>query len=186
MHTFRARCVSGAFCPSPPACGGRGRGPRRKAWEGEVGRAADRSLRLPPPHPDPLRPQGRRGGYLGSGICAYPSAFAGATVIESSIPAGDVDRDARHEISVARGEKADHLGLVGGFCHTAQWSAGDLGRLRLLRALLPMRANAFGQGKARGDRVNRDTVWPQLERQLAGEGDDAALRRGIGAAARTR
>jgi hypothetical protein len=75
MHTFRVRCVFGAFSPSPPACGGRGRGPRRKAREGEVGRAADRSLRFPPPHPDPLRPQGRRGGYLGSG-CVHASTRA--------------------------------------------------------------------------------------------------------------
>src|SRR3984893_16408208 len=39
---------------------------------------------------------------------------------DSLIPAGDVDRDARHKIGVARGEKADALGLVGGFCDAPQ------------------------------------------------------------------
>jgi len=47
------------------------------AWEGEVGRAANQSLLLPPPHPNPLRPRGRRGGYLRSGS-VWPSAKAGA------------------------------------------------------------------------------------------------------------
>ena len=57
------------FCPSPPVCGRReptpdairGRGPSRKAWESEVGATAARNAELPPPHPDPLRPRGRRG-----------------------------------------------------------------------------------------------------------------------------
>src|ERR1700730_12865820 len=49
-----------------------------------------------------------------------------------SIPASYVDRDARHEIGVARGEKADELGLVGGFWDAPQLGAGDFGRLRLL------------------------------------------------------
>jgi hypothetical protein len=61
-----------APCPSLPACGARGRCPARlepqargldpRGREGEVGRAA-----VPNPGlPDPLRPQGRRGGYSGS------------------------------------------------------------------------------------------------------------------------
>src|SRR5205823_2407637 len=44
--------------------GGRGRGPSRKRREGEVGSA--RALWNPPPHPDPLRPQGRRGSSYGT------------------------------------------------------------------------------------------------------------------------
>src|SRR5207237_6955337 len=62
------------FCPSAPACGGRGRGPARRepqargldpwGWEGEVGSAAVRNEGLPPPHPDPLRPGGRRGAEI--------------------------------------------------------------------------------------------------------------------------
>jgi branched-chain amino acid transport system ATP-binding protein len=36
--------------------------PALQAWEGEVGSAADQGPSLPPPHPDPLRPLGRRGG----------------------------------------------------------------------------------------------------------------------------
>jgi branched-chain amino acid transport system ATP-binding protein len=40
-------------------------GPTLQAWEGEVGGPADPSQRLPPPHPNPLRPRGRRGGVFG-------------------------------------------------------------------------------------------------------------------------
>src|SRR5882757_5459602 len=52
--------VTRAACPSPPTCGGRGRAPTRKRREGEAGYAQVRTHVLPPPHPDPLRPQGRR------------------------------------------------------------------------------------------------------------------------------
>ncbi|HEX3411421.1 MAG TPA: hypothetical protein VHT00_06845, partial [Stellaceae bacterium] len=48
--------------PLRPLAGER-EGPAPKAREGEVGRAAVWSSGLPPPHPDPLRPQGRRGRY---------------------------------------------------------------------------------------------------------------------------
>ncbi len=75
-HISSALCFR-RFLPLSARLRGEREGPTPQAWEGEVGRAADRSLRLPPPHPDPLRPQGRRGGYLGSGICACPSAKAG-------------------------------------------------------------------------------------------------------------
>src|SRR5271166_811355 len=93
MHTFRLAPIfrERASCPSPPACGGRGRDPARRqpqargldprGREGEVGGAAARNGGDPPPHPDPLRPQGRRGGYFGHlpgcEICACPSAQAG-------------------------------------------------------------------------------------------------------------
>src|SRR5438270_12817790 len=47
-----------SFCPLRPL-GGEGGGPARSDGEGEVG--ARRALWNPPPHPDPLHPQGRRG-----------------------------------------------------------------------------------------------------------------------------
>src|SRR5271169_5882017 len=60
--------------------GGRGRGPARRkpqahgldpwGWEGEVGVAAVRNEGLPPPHPDPLPPKGRRGRIGG---CVQPA-----------------------------------------------------------------------------------------------------------------
>src|SRR6266478_9235173 len=65
-------------CPSPPACGGRGRGPAWLRREGEVGSGCSRRG-APPPHPDPLRPQGRRGGYSSrlSGYEIYACLAAG-------------------------------------------------------------------------------------------------------------
>src|SRR5581483_10001456 len=45
---------------------------------------------------------------------------------------------------------------------------------------LPMRADALGQRDARRDRVDGDAVRPQLVAELLGEGDDAALGRGVG------
>jgi hypothetical protein len=96
-HTTRPTNPSRAPCPSPPACGGRGRGPARRepqargldprGREGEVGRAAVRNPGAPPPHPDPLRPQGRRGGYSGCQICACPSTKGGARVVVSTVAA---------------------------------------------------------------------------------------------------
>jgi hypothetical protein len=41
-----------------------------------VGRAAVPNPGDPPPHPDPLRPQGRRGRYSGCEICECPLAKA--------------------------------------------------------------------------------------------------------------
>src|SRR6266446_1769981 len=73
-------------CPSPPACGGRGRGPAWLRREGEVGSSACSRRGAPPPHPDPLRPQGRRGGYSsrlsGCEIYACPSGRRGEKEIE--------------------------------------------------------------------------------------------------------
>jgi DNA polymerase III alpha subunit len=46
--------------PSPPLRGEREGPGRGSGREGEVGGACS-ELGLPPPHPDPLRPQGRRG-----------------------------------------------------------------------------------------------------------------------------
>jgi len=71
-----------AKSPSPPFRGER-EAPTPKAWEGEVGRAAGWSLGLPPPHPDPLPPQGRRGGGSGLEISACPSAFSEVKTIQS-------------------------------------------------------------------------------------------------------
>jgi len=65
-----------AKSPSPPFRGER-EGPTAQRWEGEVGRAAGRSFGFPPPHPSPLRPHGRRGGYSDLEICACPGAPAG-------------------------------------------------------------------------------------------------------------
>src|SRR5271165_4719466 len=63
-QTFRLAPVA-KFYPSPPACGGRGRGPARRRWEGEVGGAAVRNEGLPPPRPDPLCRRGGRGRNFG-------------------------------------------------------------------------------------------------------------------------
>src|SRR5438270_11896359 len=101
-----------------------------------------------------------------------------------SISAGYVDRYAGHEIGVAGRQETDHLGLVRRLGDAAQWRAVDLGLLVFRARLVPARPDAFGQGAARRDRVDVDVVGPELEGELAGEGDNAALRRGIGAAAR--
>ena len=97
--------------------------------------------------------------------------------------ARDVDGEARDEIGVGRGQETDDVGLVGRLGDAAQRRALDLLGLRGLRALVPMRADALGQGDAGGDGVDVDAVGPELEGELAGEGDDAALGRGIGAGA---
>src|SRR5216684_9123576 len=101
-----------------------------------------------------------------------------------SISAGYVDRDAGHEICIARGEKTDHLRLVDRLGDAAQRGTVDLGLLVLRARLVPARPDALGQRAARGDRVDVDAVGAELEGELSGEGDDAALGGGIGAAAR--
>src|SRR4029453_13677518 len=97
--------------------------------------------------------------------------------------ARDVDGEARDEVGVGRGEETDQVGLVGGPGDGARGGAFDLLGLRGLRALVPMRADALRQGDAGRDGVDVDAVGPELEGELAGEGDDAALGRGIGAGA---
>ena len=97
--------------------------------------------------------------------------------------AGDVDGEAGDEIGVGGGQEADHVGLVDRFGDAAQRGAFDLFGLRALRALLPMRPDAFGEGDAGGDGIDVDAVRPELMGELAGERDDAALGRGIGARA---
>src|SRR5712672_2373315 len=75
MHTFLVWSVSGALPPLRPLAGGEGGAHAERCGRVRWGRAADRSLRLPPPHPDPLRPQGRRGGYWALG-CVHASTRA--------------------------------------------------------------------------------------------------------------
>src|SRR4029450_3019796 len=95
----------------------------------------------------------------------------------------DIDRQARNEIGVRRGEEADHVGLVGRLGDAAQRRALDLLGLRGLRALVPMGPDALRQGDTGGDGIDVDAVGPELEGELAGESDDAALGRGVGAGA---
>src|SRR5271169_934576 len=90
-HISAGTDLSRASCPSPPACGGEGgtrRGVSRKPaglirGDGRVRWVAPLLGTAGIPHltPDPLRPQGRRGGYFGHlpgcEICACPSAKAG-------------------------------------------------------------------------------------------------------------
>src|SRR5688500_430527 len=96
----------------------------------------------------------------------------------------DVDGDPRDEVGVGGGEKADHARLVLGLRDAAQGYALDLARLLLGRHAVPAGAQARAQRQARRDGVDRDAVRAQLERQLAGERDDAALGGGVGGAAR--
>jgi hypothetical protein len=56
-QTFQLAAVA-KFCPSPPACGGRGRGPARQRWEGEEGSAAVRNEGLPHLTPTLSAPEG--------------------------------------------------------------------------------------------------------------------------------
>src|SRR5271167_1431616 len=83
-HISAGTDLSRASCPSPPACGGEG-GTRRGS-DGRVRWVAPLLGTAGIPHltPDPLRPQGRRGGYFGHlpgcEICACPSAFAEVTI----------------------------------------------------------------------------------------------------------
>src|SRR5262249_62194922 len=94
-----------------------------------------------------------------------------------------VDGEAGDEIGVGRGKEADDACLVDGFGDAAQWRVFDLLGLGGLRALLPVRADALGQRDAGRDGIDGDAVGAELVRKLAGEGDDAALGRGIGARA---
>src|SRR5207237_2267382 len=71
-------------------------------------------------------------------------------------------------------------GLVGRFSDTPQRRAFDLFGLRGLRALVPVRADAFGQRDARRNGIDVDALRAELVSQLAGESDDAPLRGGIG------
>src|SRR5215472_13231121 len=73
MHTFGPRPVSGALAPLRPLAAGEGGARAERRGRGEVGRAAARSLWLPHlTRPSP--PQGRRRGYLGSGISVHTPA----------------------------------------------------------------------------------------------------------------
>src|SRR5205085_3283920 len=74
--------------PSPPFRGGR-EGPIAKRWEGEVG--VSRALWSPPPHPGPLRPQGRRGsGPRNLAQRHLVAALGAGPCHDSLIPALDV------------------------------------------------------------------------------------------------
>src|ERR1043165_8276806 len=84
----------------------------------------------------------------------------------ASIPAGHVDRHARHEIGIARRQKTDDLGLVGRLADATQGRAVDLGLLVFRARLVPARPDALGQGAARRDRVDVDVVGPELEGEL--------------------
>src|ERR1700730_16840202 len=79
-------------CPSPPACGGRGRGPAPRRREGEVGGAAGSEQGLPPPPPppppppaDPLRPWGGEGDFVCQMYAcpAAPTAARGRRIVNS-------------------------------------------------------------------------------------------------------
>jgi hypothetical protein len=82
-HMFGWTGLIASPCPSPPACGGRGRGPARLRREGEVGSSAVRAGGFPHLTPTLSAPKGGEGGYsgrlTGREICACPSASAGAT-----------------------------------------------------------------------------------------------------------
>src|SRR4051812_17106740 len=91
--------------------------------------------------------------FLASGMSFSPG---GQTVWSDA--AGDVDREAGDEVGVGRGEEADHSRLVGRLGDAAQRRAFDLLGLRGLRALLPVRPDALGQGDAGRDRVDVDAV----------------------------
>src|SRR5690348_4752705 len=99
-----------------------------------------------------------------------------------SISAGYVDGDAGDEIGITGSQETDHLGLIRRLGDAAQRGALDLGRLVFRALLVPARANALGQRLARRDRVDVDPIGAEFEGELAGEGDDTSLRRGIGAA----
>src|SRR5271165_4263033 len=92
-HISAGTDLSRASCPSPPACGGRGRGPARRqpqargldprGREGEVGGAAVRGVELPHLTPTLSAPKGGEGDN--SAICLAvrsvhaPSAKAGSS-----------------------------------------------------------------------------------------------------------
>src|SRR6202043_2111315 len=76
------------------------------------------------------------------------------------------------------------ISLVHRLGDAAQRRAPDLGLLVLRARLVPARPDAFGQRAARRDRIDVDAVRAELESELPGKGDDAALRGGVGAARR--
>jgi hypothetical protein len=66
--------ISSAVCfrrllPSPPACGGRERGPRRKAWEGEVVVPPIGACGSPHLTPTLSVPKGGEGDIWARGVC---------------------------------------------------------------------------------------------------------------------
>src|SRR5438270_2401511 len=70
--------------PSPPFRGER-EGPVAQRWEGEVGGAAD-----PPPHPDPLRPRGRR--ERGAGFTAkLPQCYDIVVIVSTGLRVGGLE-----------------------------------------------------------------------------------------------
>ena len=124
---------------------------------------------------------------LGSGFRSIPptsspseSSGAIATFYPDSPPVTSIVRPVTKSASDGR-QEADHLGLVRRLRHPPQRCRLDLCRLSLRRALVPVRPDPFRQRQAGRDRVDVDPERPELERQLAGERDDPALRRGIGA-----
>src|SRR5690349_22790072 len=84
------------------------------------------------------------------------------------LTAGDVDGDAGHEVGVGGGEEADDPGLVLRGGHPPERRPADLGVLGVGRAAIPVGADALGQGEARGDGVDGDTVGAELEGELPG------------------
>src|SRR6266404_2208620 len=60
-HISAGTDLSRGSCPSPPACGGRGRDPARRRWEGEVGGAAVRNAEIPHLTPTLSAPPAERG-----------------------------------------------------------------------------------------------------------------------------
>src|SRR6266404_2425719 len=66
-HISAGTDLSRASCPSPPACGGRGRDPARQRREGEVGGAAVRNAGIPHLTPTLSAPRGGEGDI--SAIC---------------------------------------------------------------------------------------------------------------------
>src|SRR5215468_2361931 len=125
----------------------------------------------PPMAPSPMNPN------LPGMECSLLSAR------QALYAARHVDGEAGDEIGVGRGKEADDAGLVDGLGDSAQWRAFDLLGLGGLRALLPLRPDALGQGDAGRDGVDVNAFGAELVRKLAGEGDDAPLGRGVGARA---
>src|SRR5690349_10372568 len=95
------------------------------------------------------------------------------------LTAGDVDGGAGREAGVGGADEAEPPGPVLRGGHPPERRPADRGGLGVGRAAIPVRADALGQGEARGDGVDGDAVGAELEGQLAGERDDAALGGGV-------